>query len=53
MPARRRANPSAFLTTFGTGEIQRTLLERWDVAIVELDPVDMTGSMARFLEALA
>jgi len=51
---RRGANlaPSAFLTTFGTGEIQKTLLARWDVSIIELDPIDKTRSMDAFLEAL-
>jgi len=44
--------PSAFLTTFGTGEIQRTLLARWDVSIIELDPLDKTNSIDEFLEAL-
>lgn len=45
-------NPSAFLTTFGSGEIQRTLLARWDVSIVELDPADKTSSLDDFLEGL-
>jgi len=51
---RRGANlaPSAFLTTFGTGDIQKTLLARWDVSIIELNPLDKTGSMETFLETL-
>ncbi len=44
--------PSAFLTTFGAGEIQRTLLSRWDVSTIELDPIDKTGSLDEFLEKL-
>jgi SIR2-like domain len=44
--------PSAFLTTFGTGEIQRTLLAQWGVSILELDPVDKTAAVDAFLEAL-
>jgi hypothetical protein len=44
--------PSAFLVTFAAGEIQRTLLERWDVSIVELDPVDKAKGMDEFLEKL-
>jgi hypothetical protein len=44
--------PSAFLTTFGAGDIQRTLLARWDVSTIELDPVDKTGSLDAFLESL-
>jgi len=47
-----RIMPSAFLTTFGTGEIQRTLLAQWGVSIIELDPVDKSRSVDEFLEAL-
>ena len=44
--------PSAYLTTFGTGDIQRTLLARWDVSIIDLDPLDKSTSLDEFLEAL-
>ena len=44
--------PSAFLTTFGIGEIQRTLLLRWNVSTIELDPLDKSRSVDEFLEAL-
>jgi hypothetical protein len=44
--------PSAYLVTFGAGEIQRTLLAQWDVMVVDLDPIDRTDSMAAFLEKL-
>lgn len=44
--------PSAFLTTFGVGEIQRALLARWNVSIIDLDPVDKEQSVGEFLEAL-
>lgn len=44
--------PAAYLTTFGTGEIQRTLMARWDVTIIDLDPVNMSKSVDEFLEAL-
>jgi len=44
--------PSAFLTTFGAGEVQRALLDRWDVSVVELDPTDKQQSMEKFLEGL-
>lgn len=52
--ARREARryPSAYLTTFGSNEIQRTLLAEWDIAIIDLDPVDKTASLATFLESL-
>lgn len=44
--------PSAYLTTFAAGEIQRTLLAQWDVSIVELDPTNPTESFVQFLEGL-
>ena len=44
--------PSAYLTTFGSGEIQRTLLAKWNVSIIELDPVDKKQSIENFLEEL-
>ena len=47
-----KRTPSAYLTTFGSGEIQKTLLARWDVSILELDPVNKTDSIDTFLEAL-
>ncbi len=47
-----KRDPSAYLTTFGSGEIQKMLLARWDVSIVELDPVDKGRSIDEFLESL-
>jgi len=44
--------PSAYLTAFGAGQVQRRLLAQWDVEIVELDPVDKTRSTEAFLESL-
>jgi hypothetical protein len=44
--------PSAYLATFGAGEVQRALLAQWDVSIIELDPLNKTDSMAEFLESL-
>ena len=44
--------PVAYLTAFGAGEIQRTLLGQWDVSVVELDPLDKTSSIVEFLESL-
>ena len=44
--------PSAYLTAFGAGDVQRTLLARWDVEIIELDPLDKTKSIEAFLESL-
>lgn len=45
-------SPSAFLTTFGSNEIQSTLLAQWDISIVDLDPVRSVDSLAGFLESL-
>jgi hypothetical protein len=47
-----KRHPSAYLTTFSAGEIQRTLLARWDVSMIELDPLNKTDSIDRFLEGL-
>jgi hypothetical protein len=46
------ALPSAYLTTFGAGEVQRALLSQWDVSFIELDPINKADSMAEFLESL-
>lgn len=43
---------SAYLITYSAGEVQRTLLARWGVSVVNLDPVNKTESMADFLEEL-
>jgi SIR2-like domain len=47
-----KRDPSAYLATFGSGEIQKMLLARWDVSIVELDPVDKVRSVDEFMESL-
>jgi hypothetical protein len=44
--------PSAYLTAFDAGEVQRTLLNQWDVEVVDLDPMDRTQSIVSFLESL-
>lgn len=44
--------PSAYLVTFGAGEVQRTLLAQWDVLVVDLDPINKSESMDLFLEQL-
>jgi hypothetical protein len=48
----QQRTPSAYLIAFGAGEIQRTLLAQWDVEVIELDPLDKTGSITAFLESL-
>jgi hypothetical protein len=50
---RRTSNtPSAYLTSFGSGEIQRTLLAQWNVSIIELDPLNKQESIENFLKSL-
>lgn len=49
---REKVDPSGFLTTFGSTEIQRTLFGKWNIEIVDLDPVQATESLASFLESL-
>ena len=44
--------PSAYLTAFGAGEVQQSLLKKWDVEVIELDPLDKTRSTEAFLESL-
>ena len=44
--------PSAYLTAYGAGDVQRPLLAQWDVELVELDPLDKTKSTEEFLESL-
>lgn len=46
------SEPSAYLTAYGAGEVQQRLLSRWDVEVIELDPIDKTGSTVAFLESL-
>ena len=45
-----RSLPSAYLTTFGSGEIQKTLLAQWNVSIIELDPLNKKESIENFLK---
>lgn len=44
--------PASYMVTFGANEVQRTLLARWDVTVLELDPLDKPGSVAELLESL-
>lgn len=48
--SRTRNLPSAYLTTFGSGEIQKTLLAQWNVSIIELDPLNKKESIEKFLK---
>ncbi len=48
--SRTRSLPSAYLTTFGSGEIQKTLLAQWNVTIIELDPLNKQESIENFLK---
>ncbi|HYP53956.1 MAG TPA: SIR2 family protein [Pyrinomonadaceae bacterium] len=44
--------PNAYMVTYDANEVQRTLLARWDVSVIELDPLDKAGSTAEFLGSL-
>lgn len=46
-PAKR-----SYLTAFGAGLVQPTLLERWNIDVIELDPVDKPASITSLLNAL-
>jgi hypothetical protein len=52
LPLHQRRNPIAYLTVFGSNDVQRTLLKQWEVEVVELDPRDKTRSTERFLRSL-
>jgi len=44
--------PTAIMTSFGPTEVERELLAKWDVLIVELDPIDRDRSMDGLWEKL-
>jgi hypothetical protein len=44
--------PLAIMTTFSADDVQRTLWKRREVAVVELNPIQPTSSLAEFLEYL-
>ena len=50
--SRTRSIPSAYLTSFGSGEIQKTLLAQWNVSIIELAPLNKQESIENFLKEL-
>ncbi|RKH53370.1 Sir2 family NAD-dependent protein deacetylase [Corallococcus sp. AB050B] len=45
----KNAPPIGYLTTFSSNEVQKTLLDRWGIEVVELDPIDRNASMLSFL----
>jgi hypothetical protein len=45
--------PSAIMTTFSPGDVQKRLLAKWNVAVIPLDPVDKDKSVDEFLESLS
>lgn len=51
-PQKSGKDPTAVLTSFGSNEVQRVLLSRLDVAVVELDARDRDGSLASLIEGL-
>jgi hypothetical protein len=52
LPPSQRRNPIAYLTVFGSNDVQRKLLRQWEVEVIELDPRDKTKSTERFLRSL-
>jgi len=46
-------SPSAIMVTYGISDIQKEILNKWRVGIIELDPVDKTTSMANFLQSIS
>jgi hypothetical protein len=44
--------PTAIMTSFGSTMIERDVLSRWGVLIIDLDPLDRNASIDRFLEEL-
>jgi hypothetical protein len=45
--------PTAIMTGSSFTPIQRELLEKWDVVVVELDPVDQSKGLDDFMESLS
>jgi hypothetical protein len=45
--------PTAIMTGSSFTPIQRELLEKWDVVVVELDPVDPSRALDDFMESLS
>ena len=47
-----RDDIAAFMVGFSIGEVQKQLLRKWNIAVIELDPVNKSRSIYRFLEGL-
>lgn len=45
-------NCAAIMVTYGISDIQREILKKWNVEIVELNPVNKTESLIQFLTSL-
>ena len=45
-------NWAAVMVTFGVSEIQRSILDHWNIKVIELDPVDKTKSVEKFLNEI-
>ncbi len=46
-------NYSAIMVTFGISDIQMEILKKWNVEVIELDPVDRNNSLADFLRSIS
>jgi hypothetical protein len=50
---RHRKKPySAIMVTFGISDIQRSILENWNIQVIELDPIDKSKSIINFLRQI-
>lgn len=43
---------SAIMVTYGISEIQKEILKKWNVEVIELDPVDKSASLVTFLQSI-
>ncbi len=46
-------SPSAIMVTFGISDIQREILKKWRVDVIELDPVNKPQSLINFLHSIS
>ena len=42
----------SYFVSFGAGPVQPRLLERWNIDVIELDPADMSASVAALLNGI-
>jgi len=52
IPHASASEPVAILVTFAISEVQKKLLNKWNIHVVSLDPIDKTGSLIDFLDQI-